>query len=179
MRYIVAITGASGVLYGLKLVDFLSKNNEVYLLISEAAKKVMKHEATGIKINKKVVQLNEEDIDASIASGSFKVDGMVICPCSMKTLAAVANGYANNLICRAADVSIKERRKLILVPREMPFSVIHLENMLKLAKVGVTIIPACPSYYSNPKTIDELANTVIGKILDSLNVENNVTKRWK
>jgi 4-hydroxy-3-polyprenylbenzoate decarboxylase len=141
MKLTVAITGASGVAYGLRLLEILKeKRIEHVCIASDAAKKIMNYEA-----NEDAKELREciveNEIDSGVASGSFKMDAMVIIPCSMKTLSAVANGYASNLITRAADVMIKEGRKLVIVPRETPLSPLHLENMLKLSKIGVTILP--------------------------------------
>lgn len=181
MKIAIAMTGASGVIYGFRLVEELSTDNEVFLIISNAAKKVIKHEIPDAikKIPKKVKIIQEDNIESSLASSSFGLDAMIICPCSMKTLAAVSIGYADNLIHRCADVMIKDRRKLIIAPREMPFSAIHLENMLKLSRIGVDIIPLCPGFYHKPKNIDEIVNFVVGKIMDSLGVKNSLYKRWK
>ncbi len=189
-RYILAITGASGSIFGLRLLEELCKRSEVHLTISSSALQVIRTE-TGIDLSEnpydvisqkfcsgKVFFYLDSHIGAPIASGSFGAEGMFIVPCSMKTLAAIANGYANNLVERAADVTIKEGRRLLLCPREMPFSAIHLENMLKLARLGVTIAPPVPAFYHNPKTIDDIINFVTGKILDSFKIENNLFKRW-
>ena len=129
--------------------------------------------------SKKVHYCNEQNMAAPISSGSFKHDGMFIVPCSMKTLSGVAQGYTENLIQRAADVTIKEGRPLLLSPREMPFSAIHLENMLKLARLGVKIAPPVPGFYHSPKTIDDLVDFMAGKILDAMGIEHNIYKRWK
>ncbi|HCC68296.1 MAG TPA: aromatic acid decarboxylase [Nitrospiraceae bacterium] len=197
---IVAITGASGSIYGLRLVEELLKNSySVHLVISTQAFGIIKIE-TGINWEKelkaknqgseieKVIQrhfsssnvryYSEYNLAAPLSSGSFKNDGMLIVPCSMKTLSGIANGYANSLIERSADVTLKEGRNLILVPRETPFNAIHLENMLKLARLGVRIIPPIPAFYHKPKDIDGIVNFVVGKILDSLGIEHNLFKRW-
>ncbi len=185
-RFILAITGASGTVYGLRLIEELVKNSELIVILSESAIHVMKTE-TEIKsfdefqkkFNHKNIKIfHENEISAPPASGSYRTDGMFIVPCSMKTLSAIAHGYADNLITRAADVTIKEGRPLVISPREMPLSVIHLENMLKLAKVGVIIVPPQPAFYHKPEKIDDIVNFVAGKILDCMGVENNLFRRW-
>ena len=154
---------------------------EVHLTISPAGEINLKLE-TGMTASelKKLAghTYTANDLSAPIASGSFLVDGMVIAPCSSRTLAAIANGYTDNLISRAADVNLKERRTLVLVPRETPLNQIHLKNMLTLARAGAVILPASPGFYHNPKTIDDLVDHVVGKILDTLRVEHNLFKRW-
>lgn len=181
MRVLVAITGASGVIYGLRLLEVLKdKKLETHCVISEAAKKIIRHEVRGKKYQSLIESCHAaNDIEASFSSGSFKLDAMVVAPCSMKTLAAIANGYADNLITRAADVMLKERRKLVLVPRETPLSAIHLENMLKLSQLGVVILPAMPAFYHNPKSVEDLVDFVAGKTLDALGIENNLFRRWR
>jgi len=177
MKVVVAITGASGVAYGLRLLEVLKeKGIEVTCIISEPAKKVMKYELERVP---KLSCVPENEIDASIASGSSIGEAMVVIPCSMKTLSAIANGYADNIITRAADVVIKEQKKLILVPRETPLNAIHLENMLKLARLGVVILPAMPAFYHKPKKVEDIINFVVGKVLDSLGIENSLFKRWR
>jgi 4-hydroxy-3-polyprenylbenzoate decarboxylase len=181
LKIVLGITGASGVIYGVRLASELKKvETELTIVVSDAAKIVLEAEVPGglkkLKASGKV--LSERNLDADISSGSTKTDGTVICPCSMKSLSAIANGYAYNLICRNADVAIKEHRKLILVVREMPLNAIHLENMLKLARLGATILPASPGFYHEPKTIDDLVNHVVGKVLDSLGLETNLFQRW-
>lgn len=183
MRLIVAITGASGVVYGKRLLEVLhSKNIETHLVISQTAERIIKHE---LDMTKKTVEnladyvYEVNDWNSPIVSGSFKTDGMVIAPCSMKTLAAIANGYSDNVILRAADVTLKEKRKLILVPRETPLNVIHLRNMLDLAKQGVMIVPAMPAYYHKPKSIEALEDFVVGRVLDLLGIKHTLYKRWQ
>ncbi len=197
-KYIVAVSGASGSAYGLAVIRGLADaGHEVIITASREGVYIMKDE-TGVDISGKsgnaaakiiadALKLKgdllsfypEDDLYAPIASGSFGTAGMVIAPCSMKTLAGVANGYANNLIERAADVMLKERRPLVLIPRETPLSAIHLENMLKLARLGVHILPAMPGFYNKPKTIQDIIDQLAGRALDLLGIDNNLYKRWK
>ena len=183
MRLIVAITGASGVIYGRRLLEVLhNKNIETHLVISQTAERIIEHELNMAKedIENLASHVYEaDDWNSPIVSGSFKTDGMVIVPCSMKTLAGIANGYSDNVILRAADVTLKEKRKLILVPRETPLNVVHLRNMLDLAKQGVLIVPAMPAYYHKPKTIGVLVDYVVGKVLDLLGIKHTLYKRWQ
>ena len=178
---LVAITGASGVELAVIFLKQLKKHGKTTeLIITEIAKKIITIE-TDYNVSD-IIELsdkyyNVDDLTAGPASGSYKNHVMVIIPCSMKTLAAIANGYADNLITRAADVIIKERRKLILVVRESPFSAIHLENMLKLSRLGVIIAPPIPSYYIKPKNIKELNDYFIGRILDHIGIDSGI-KRW-
>ena len=178
---LVAITGASGAQIAVKLLEILKKKGiKVELIISKIAEIIINNETEySISDIRKIATKNYDfnDLAASPASGSYKFDAMVIVPCTMKTLAAIANGIADNLITRAADVAIKEKRKLILVVRESPFSAIHLENMLKLARIGVVIAPPVPSYYIKPETVDELIDHSVGRILDQLGIESDI-KRW-
>lgn len=180
---IVAITGASGAIYGIRLLEVLNDLNiENSLVISDTAKIVIESE-TDYKITD-VVSLSDKyydfnDLTASINSGSFKADGLVIVPCSMKTLSSIANGYGANTITRVADVCLKEKRPTIIVPRETPLRSIHLQNMLTLSREGAVILPAMPGFYSSPDSVDEIVNFIVGKILDSLKIENNIFKRWK
>ena len=181
MKVVLGVTGASGVIYGVRLASELGKvEAELTIVVSDAAKQVLAAETgDGLKrLGGYGRVLTEHDLDAAVSSGSAKTDAVVICPCSMKTLAAVANGYAYNLICRTADVAIKEQRRLVLVVREMPLSAIHLENMLKLARLGAVILPASPGFYHEPKTVDDMVNHVVGKVLDVLGVKSALYKRW-
>ena len=182
MKLIVALTGASGIIYGKRLLEVLKeKKIETHLIITDAAEKVAKHELSMARKDLEKFAdhvYSVDDLLAPIVSGSFKTDGMVIIPCSMKTLAGIAHGYAGNIVLRAADVMLKEKRKLILVPRETPLGVIHLRNMLELAKYGASIVPAMPAYYHNPKSIEDLVDFVVGKVLDSLGIEHKLFKPW-
>lgn len=202
MKIIVGISGASGVIYGLRLCEELlkTKNIEVYLIISDAGKKVLQYEINEFKISQyneifsnqifdyfksrklstdNLFVLENDKIDSKIASGSFITDGMIILPCSMATVAATANGISNNLIQRAADVIIKEKRKLVLSPREMPFNQIHLENLLKLSKIGVDIVVPTPGFYHNPTTVEDMIDHVVGKILDLFKINHSLYNRWQ
>ncbi|WP_407378670.1 UbiX family flavin prenyltransferase [Methanobrevibacter sp.] len=180
---VVAITGASGVIYGIKLLEALNELKiENSLIISDAAKTVIKSETDYeiediIKLSDNYYEFN--DLTASINSGSFKFESLAIVPCSMKTLSSIANGYGDNTITRVADVSLKERRCTVIVPRETPLRTAHIKNMLTLSQEGAVILPAMPGFYSNHDTVDDQINFVVGKILDSLNIENNLFKRWE
>jgi len=180
---IVAITGASGVVYGKRLLKVLrEKNVETHLIISKAAEKVIEYELGMAKEDLEKLADHAYDVDdwsSPIVSGSFKTDGMIIIPCSMKTLAGIAHGYSDNLVLRAADVTLKEKRRLILVPRETPLNVVHLRNMLELAKQGVVIVPAMPAYYHKPKDIDDQVDFVVGKVSDLLEMKHTLYKRWR
>ncbi len=182
-KIVVGITGSSGVIYGIKLLHILKESEiETHIVLSKWAEKNIEIETDeSVEEVKKLAsfEYKENDMAASISSGSFKTDGMIIIPCSMKTLASIANGYDDNLISRAASVTIKENRKLVIVPRETPLSQIHLSNMLKLAEIGVTILPAMPGFYHRPKTINDLILHIVGKTLDQFEINNEVFKRWK
>ncbi len=184
-KLIIGITGTTGVIYGVKMVEYLHdyhEDVETFLVISDVAKKLLTIETstTYEALSKKATwSFEPENMAAPVASGSFLTDGMIIIPCSMKTLAAIATGYSDNLIARAADVILKERRKLVVVPRETPLSTIHLRNMLTLSKAGAVILPPVPAFYYEPKTIDEVINYTIGKVLDILGIEHKLFERWK
>ncbi len=171
-KIIVALSGASGVNLGLKALDLLPKNIEKHFIMSENSKIVLKKEQN-ITIH------DNNDISASVASGSFGVEAMIIAPCSMNTLAKIACGISDNLITRCASVILKEQKKLILAPREMPFSAIALENMHKLASLGVIIAPPVMAYYSEQNNLEDMENFIIGKWFDLLDIENNLYKRWE
>ena len=178
MKVVVAITGASGVVYGLRLVEVLNELGiETHCVVSKIAKRLIEHEVGGYDLSG-VVVYSEDELEAPPSSGSALFDAMVVIPCSMKTLAAIANGMASNLITRSADVMIKEGRRLILVPRETPLSPIHLENMLRLSRAGVTILPAMPAFYQKPKGLEDMVDFIVGKTLDSLGVKNDLYQRW-
>ena len=168
----VAISGASGVSLGLKLIDALPSGIQKHIIISKNAEVVLQKE------NNTILHV-DDDIGASVASGSFGVDAMIIAPCSMNTLAKIACGIADNLTTRCASVIIKEQKKLILAPREMPFSAIALENMQKLASLGIIIAPPVLGYYSNQQNLEDMENFIIGKWLDLLGVKNELYKRWQ
>ena len=192
----LAITGASGTIYGLRLLEKLIESNiKIYLLISNAAHVVISTEtqyqlptrprelqdtlSQQFNVDENQLQVfGKDQWMAPIASGSNISDAMVVCPCSSGTLSAIAHGSSNNLIERAADVTLKEKRQLILVTRETPLSVIHLENMLSLAKIGVTLLPASPGFYNQPKKIEELVDFIVARILDHLNIEHNLVLPW-
>jgi 4-hydroxy-3-polyprenylbenzoate decarboxylase len=181
-RVVVGLTGASGIIYGVRLLEVLkSLEVETHLIMSDwaVANLTLETDYELSYIEGLVTQkYDNRDMTASVASGSFLSEGMVIAPCSMKTLAGVANGYSENLLERVADVTIKERRKLILVPRETPLSPIHLENMLKLARIGVVIAPPMPAFYTKPQSILQLVDHQVGKIIDQFGLEHNFIKRW-
>lgn len=200
--YILALTGASGAVYGLRLVEeLLTRGDDVELIISPSGFLILEDELE-LKLKGKDVsgavlgylekkgrragavrgKLNYtpyDDITSALASGSALRRVMVICPCSMGTLSRVASGTSANLIERAADCVLKEKGNLVLVPRETPLSTIHLENMLKLSRMGVTVLPAMPAFYNHPENIDEMVDFVVGKVLDSLGIENELYRRWE
>ncbi len=180
MKLVIAISGASGALYAKQLLDFLkTTSHEVEVVASDNAKMIWTDEL-GTKLNDIPFKLfSNRDFKAHFASGSAKYDQMVIIPCSMGTLGRIAHGISDDLISRAADVFIKEKRKLILVPRDTPLSLIHIENMKLLALAGAILVPAVPSFYSKPQTVEEVVNTVVSRVLDQMGIENNLMKRYE
>jgi len=182
-RLVIAITGATGAVYGVRLLQHLRNiaGVETHLVISDAAVLTL-HQETGLQ-RKEVEALahvvhKQNNIGASIASGSFQADGMVIAPCSMKTLASVAHGLSDNLIARAADVMLKERRRLILMVRETPFNLAHLRNMTAVTEMGGIIFPPLPSFYHQPKTIDEMVDHTVARVIDLFGICHNLAPRW-
>jgi len=181
MKIVIGMTGASGALYAMRLLEELSEQASVSLVASETAKQIITDE-TEVEYTDLEDMADESfdnnDMNASICSGSRNFDAMVIVPCSMATLAKIACGISDNVITRAASVALKERRKLIIVPRETPLSSIHLENMLKLSRDGVIILPAMPGFYGRPETPLDLVDFIVGRIMDQLDMENNIGPRW-
>ena len=182
MRLIVAITGATGITYGVRLLERLRDADvETHLVISRWGARTLLHETSWSKEQVEALATAvyaQNDMGAAIASGSFKTDGMIIAPCSAKTLAAIAHGYGDNLIHRAADVVLKERRRLVLGVREAPLSDIHLENMLKLSRMGVVILPPVPAFYHLPKTVDDIVDHTVSRMLDQFGIEVPGMPRW-
>ncbi|AFB26435.1 MULTISPECIES: UbiX family flavin prenyltransferase [spotted fever group] len=181
-KIVIAISGASGTIYGIRLLEVLKQQNiETHLVISEGAALTIKLE-TKYSIDKVKLLANyyydDKDLGATISSGSFKTSGMIIAPCSMKTLASIAHSMEDNLISRAAGVVLKDRRKLILMTRETPLHIGHLENMLKVASYGGIISPPVPAFYNNPVNIDDIVNHSITRVLDFFDIETNLIKRW-
>jgi 4-hydroxy-3-polyprenylbenzoate decarboxylase len=180
---VIGITGASGAIYGIRLLEVLStvKDVETHLIISGTGAKIIEYETDWDLERVKAladVFYDVEDIGASLASGSFKRDGMVIAPCSMKTLSALANSYTDNLITRAADTVLKERKRLVLMVRETPLHLGHLRNTVKLTEMGAVIFPPIPAFYHKPNTIGDLIDHSIGKVLDLFDIEHHLFKRW-
>jgi 4-hydroxy-3-polyprenylbenzoate decarboxylase len=180
---IVGITGASGAIYGIRLLEVLSsvKNVETHLIVSEAAEAIIKYE-TGRRIEdvKELASFSYDirDIGAQIASGSFKTDGMIVAPCTVKTMSAIANSYSENLLIRVGDVTIKERRQLLLLVRETPLHIGHLRNMERLCEMGVIIMPPVPAFYHKPQTIQDIVDHTVGKMLDLFGIEHTLFQRW-
>ena len=183
-RLVIGITGASGVILGIRALEILRdlSDIETHLILSQAAEKTISHESD--RTIQEVVSLadihyNNQDIESTIASGSYETMGMIIIPCSIKSLSAVANAYANDLISRAADVTLKEGRPLILVVRETPFHIGHIRLMNLAAKSGSIIFPPIPSFYNRPKTIDDIVDNFVGRVLQRLGIENDKYRPWQ
>ena len=192
-RLVVAITGASGAVYGERAVALLARSDvEVHLTISQAASITLRRERDlhvdlddfhlsdliGFESDN-VIYHDVGDVGASIASGSFRTMGMMIVPCSIGTAGAVANGLSMNLIHRAADVCLKEKRRLVLVPRETPLNTMHLENLLRIAQAGAVVLPAMPAFYHGPKTLDDQINFVLAKLFDQFDLDFDLIRRWQ
>ncbi len=183
MVLIIGITGATGVIYGIKLLEVLAatKDVETHLVVSDAGAVNIRHE-TDWKLED-IEALADyhydiNDIGACLASGSFKRDGMIVAPCSIKTLSALANSYTENLLIRAGDVTLKERKKLVLLVRETPLHIGHIKNMERLSEMGAIIMPPVPAFYHRPKTIQDIIDHTVGKVLDILDIEHNLFERW-
>jgi len=182
VRLVVGITGASGAVYGLRLLQVLRELKvETHLIVSRTAEKLVSHELNLSLDEVKALAsrcYDFEDLMAPVASGSFEIGGVVVIPCSMKTLAGVASGYSDNLLLRAVDVSLKERRRVVLVVREMPFSLIHLENMVRVTRAGGVVVAASPGFYHKPESLGDAVDHVVGKVLDLFHLEHTLYKRW-
>ena len=189
--YVVGITGASGSIYGIRLIQQLAlKKHTVNVVVTSAGKMVMKEElgVSGLgkmdklglsKVKNNIKIWENNNFEAPFMSGSSAPEAVIIIPCSVGKLAAIANGISGNLVERTADVALKEKRQLILVVRETPLSLIHLENMVKVTRAGAHILPAMPAFYHHPKTIDDMVNFVVGKVLNLLRIEHNLFKSWR
>ena len=181
MEVVVGISGASGVGYGIRLLQVL-QGSVIHLVITDSARKIIEVETNFSPEDVEDLADHvyaEDDFTASIASGSYRFDAMVIIPCSMKTLAGVATGMSDNLIGRSAEICLKDRRRLVIVPRETPLSLIQLKNMVSVTEAGAVVLPACPAFYSRPQTLEDLIDVLVGRVLDSIGVENNLYPRWK
>jgi len=182
LKLIIAITGSTGVIYGIRMLETLKKLDvETHLVMSEWGEKCISMETEHTPEYVKSLANTTSDaknMAASVSSGTHRINGMIVAPCSMKTLAAIANGYDDTLVARSAGVTIKEGRKLILMVRETPLSAIHLENMLKLSRLGVVILPPVTEFYTNPKTIDDIVNHGVGKCLDQFDIDHDLYPRW-
>ena len=181
-RLIIGMTGSTGAIFGVRFLDALKGSDvETHLIISKWAQRTIEHETNysieQVRALASVVH-SQGDMGATISSGSFLTEGMVVIPCSVRTLAGIANGYGEHLVHRAADVILKERRRLVLVVRETPLSEVHLENMLKLARMGVILLPPMPAFYSHPQTIDDIVNHIVARVLDQFKIEAPFAKRW-
>ncbi len=185
MKITLALTGASGIPVGVRLAEELSEECDLITVVSDSALKVMDEETHSREETMEILQelseevYTEDMIDAPVASGSFRTDGMVVCPCSMKTLSGLATGRSSNLVERACDVCLKERRKLVLVPREIPFNEIHLENMLNLSRMGVDIVPPVVGFYFGPEDIDDIVDYIVGKVLERFEIFKGLYNEWE
>ncbi len=181
-RVLVCLTGASGAIYGVRLLRALNAEGyEVHLIVSKWGEETLKYETgmTSEELSKYAdFTYSENDLAAGPASGSFPLDAMVVIPCSMKTLAGIAHGYAENLVARAADCSLKERRRLILVPRESPLNLIHIRNMAAVTEAGAIVIPSSPAFWAKPKTIEELVDSVVERVLSHLGISKDSAAKW-
>jgi 4-hydroxy-3-polyprenylbenzoate decarboxylase len=183
MVLVIGITGATGAIYGIRLLEVLSsrKDIEIHLVISEAGEMTIKYETNrSVAEVKKLARFSYDvrDLGACLASGSFKRDGMIIAPCTIKTLSALANSYTDNLLVRAGDVTLKERKKMVLLVRETPLHLGHLRNMEKLTEMGAIIMPPVPAFYQRPKSIQDIVDHTVGKVLDLFDIENSLFQRW-
>jgi flavin prenyltransferase len=181
-RLIVGITGATGAIFGVRLLEALGAAGvETELVLSRWGQQTVEHEM-GLTLadlrDRASVVHGTGNMAATISSGSFHTDGMAIAPCSMRTAAAIAHGYGDSLVHRAADVILKERRKLVIVPRETPFSEVHLENLLKLARMGVAVVPPMPAFYNKPASVDDIVNHIVARVLDQFGIDAAFAKRW-
>ncbi len=177
-KFVVAVTGASGMVYARRLLEVLQDKAEVHLIISDIGHRIAEYEGVDF-LGFDVVYADNDNMFTDLASGSFRYDGMVIIPCSMKTLAAIASGFSDNLITRTADVCLKEGRRCILMPREMPLSRIHLKNMLTLDEAGATIMVISPAFYTRPQSIEDLVDMVVARVLDHMDVDHTLSTRWR
>lgn len=181
-RLVIGMSGATGAIFGVRLLEFLADTEvETHLIVSKWAKRTVEHE-TSTSFDELCSLANEvyssANMAAKVSSGSFHTDGMVVVPCSMRTVAAIAHSNGDHLVHRAADVILKERRKLVLVARETPLSDIHLENLTKLSRMGVTILPPVPAFYNLPETLDDMVNHIVMRILDQFDISTDLAKRW-
>ena len=185
MRIVIGLAGSSGPIYGIRILEVLRQLGvDTHLVVSDGARQTIPLETGGRWTVEKVQALatvvyDNRDLAASISSGSFLTDGMIVAPCSMKTVAAIAHSFSQDLLARAADVTLKERRKLVLVPRETPLHLGHLRNMVSASEIGAVILPPVPAFYHGPSTIDDLINQTVGKVLDQFHIEHALFRRWR